>query len=346
MLTRDVLVRVGLVAALGFAGTAATAARASLFCDPETSECPPPGPPPGPPPLPSLPSQGVSTYGTIFIQRGTIQNDGLLQGYIQDGYVTYFGHGAPTPIGGDGSLTVSGTSTSLTLAPVISPLASAEVTASATPAQDQNFPGFGLVARGSLTVGYLVVLHANNQAAADSLHSLLATSGAIASISGNYSVGGTDSFWSSVTARTGVNELGAGLGGSFYKACSLIGYNGTPADCGSGNYALPLDFVSGSSYAHGSPLDFISSISLSASANAGPVNLGYYIGTAHAFIDPVISFANGIDPSQFSLSVGSAPNPVVAGVPEPANWAMLIAGFGLTGAVARRRRAARVVVYA
>ena len=32
----------------------------------------------------------------------------------------------------------------------------------------------------------------------------------------------------------------------------------------------------------------------------------------------------------------------VAGVPEPANWAMLIAGFGLTGAVLRRRRA-RVV---
>jgi hypothetical protein len=33
----------------------------------------------------------------------------------------------------------------------------------------------------------------------------------------------------------------------------------------------------------------------------------------------------------------STPN----GVPEPASWAMLIAGFGLTGAVARRRRALR-----
>ena len=29
---------------------------------------------------------------------------------------------------------------------------------------------------------------------------------------------------------------------------------------------------------------------------------------------------------------------MLSGVPEPANWAMLIAGFGLTGAVARRRR--------
>ncbi|WP_235902787.1 PEPxxWA-CTERM sorting domain-containing protein [Sandarakinorhabdus oryzae] len=30
------------------------------------------------------------------------------------------------------------------------------------------------------------------------------------------------------------------------------------------------------------------------------------------------------------------------GVPEPASWAMLIAGFGLVGAVARQRRTARV----
>jgi PEP-CTERM motif len=32
-------------------------------------------------------------------------------------------------------------------------------------------------------------------------------------------------------------------------------------------------------------------------------------------------------------------NPVLPGVPEPASWAMLIAGFGLTGAAMRRRRA-------
>ncbi len=37
------------------------------------------------------------------------------------------------------------------------------------------------------------------------------------------------------------------------------------------------------------------------------------------------------------LHVRTAPS--VGGVPEPASWALLIAGFGLTGAVARRRRA-------
>ncbi len=50
-----------------------------------------------------------------------------------------------------------------------------------------------------------------------------------------------------------------------------------------------------------------------------------------------------IDPSGFNAYDLSGINVVVTsiaapGVPEPASWAMLIAGFGLTGAVARRRR--------
>jgi hypothetical protein len=36
---------------------------------------------------------------------------------------------------------------------------------------------------------------------------------------------------------------------------------------------------------------------------------------------------------------GQVVNPP-GGIPEPATWAMLIAGFGLVGAAARRRRAA------
>jgi hypothetical protein len=40
-----------------------------------------------------------------------------------------------------------------------------------------------------------------------------------------------------------------------------------------------------------------------------------------------------------NLTLGS---PAVSGVPEPASWAMLIAGFGLTGAAMRRRRIAVV----
>lgn len=43
-------------------------------------------------------------------------------------------------------------------------------------------------------------------------------------------------------------------------------------------------------------------------------------------------------PAGFSIRLDSAPR-VDPGVPEPASWALLIAGFGLTGAAMRRRRA-------
>ncbi len=340
MLIKGRSIRVAALAMVSLAACSATGARALAYCDPETSECPPPGPPPGPPPLPSLPTQGITTSGQYRIALGTIRNSAIQEGYYQNGQTTFFGGGGFHPVGGNGSLTVTGISTSITLAPVLNPLASVSAIASANPAQDPVFTDFGLISRGGILASYLVVLHANNQSAANSLSSLLTTSGAIASISGAYDVGGTDNFWASVAASTGMNELAPALGGSFSKACSPIGYGGTPEGCGTGTYVLPLNFVNGSAYANGSPLDFISRITLSADANAGPVNLGYYIGTAHAFIDPAITFAAGINQSQFSLNLGMAPNPVQGAVPEPASWAMMIAGFGLVGATMRRRSAA------
>ena len=47
--------------------------------------------------------------------------------------------------------------------------------------------------------------------------------------------------------------------------------------------------------------------------------------------------ANGAISGGFTMSTPPVPAP---GVPEPAAWAMLIAGFGLTGAAMRRRRIA------
>jgi hypothetical protein len=44
-------------------------------------------------------------------------------------------------------------------------------------------------------------------------------------------------------------------------------------------------------------------------------------------------------PSDFEITLGSGQILVGSTVPEPASWAMLIAGFGLTGAALRRRRA-------
>lgn len=65
-------------------------------------------------------------------------------------------------------------------------------------------------------------------------------------------------------------------------------------------------------------------------------------GTAYAFADPYFS----IDPTflaqhpgltlQFSQFIGNDPAP--SGVPEPAIWATMIAGFALVGGTMRRRR--------
>ena len=47
----------------------------------------------------------------------------------------------------------------------------------------------------------------------------------------------------------------------------------------------------------------------------------------------------GLDGISFNVAPPPPPPPPpVGGVPEPATWAMLIAGFGLTGAASRRRR--------
>ena len=63
---------------------------------------------------------------------------------------------------------------------------------------------------------------------------------------------------------------------------------------------------------------------LDAPASSGTWNTGVQQGLSH------LSFMTG--------SGGGPLDPFDSGVPEPASWAMLIAGFGLVGATARRRR--------
>lgn len=87
----------------------------------------------------------------------------------------------------------------------------------------------------------------------------------------------------------------------------------------------------------------------------GPANLGF-----NSFNDSIVdmststlsTFAHTSSNLTFGLRFGGAGfqggfdeswgfdnlSITVAGIPEPANWAMLIAGFGLVGAMARRRR--------
>lgn len=64
-----------------------------------------------------------------------------------------------------------------------------------------------------------------------------------------------------------------------------------------------------------------------------PVRVGLY-----ASLDPASSNL-GVGLDNVVLDVKPAIGPVAPGVPEPASWAMLIAGFGLAGTALRRRRA-------
>jgi hypothetical protein len=71
-----------------------------------------------------------------------------------------------------------------------------------------------------------------------------------------------------------------------------------------------------------------------------PSNIAFYgvrfVGTVIAYGDPSVTSRLYSRPDL--VTVTGFPS----GVPEPANRAMLIAGFGLVGAIARRRRSARI----
>lgn len=346
MNTRNrLLILAGASAAALLLAMPALASEEGGGCDPESQDCGPSGPP-SPPPKPNLP-RAVHTDGGYSVSLGTIRNNTYQQGYYKDGQTTYFGGGPFHPVtSADGvTLFVGQTDNYVSLTPTTDPAYTAHATAVAMTPQDPAFPGFDLVARGDIGATYLVGLHADSQAAADQLSALLSRSGAIAVIDGSWSLTATGASWGSVVARTGLDPLDPSLAGLFYRACSPISYFSTPAGCGSGTYRLALNFVNGSAFADGDPLDFYSQISLSAEANAGPPGLGYYPGTFDAYIDPTITFSSALDLSHFSLSVGGKSSQIAQGdigsgaVPEPAAWALMIAGFGFAGGVLRRRRA-------
>jgi hypothetical protein len=65
---------------------------------------------------------------------------------------------------------------------------------------------------------------------------------------------------------------------------------------------------------------------------------GNQVATQGALNGSVTNFFNGdYVPANWSLSEVMVPGP--GGVPEPATWAMLLAGFGLIGVMSRRRAA-------
>ncbi len=72
---------------------------------------------------------------------------------------------------------------------------------------------------------------------------------------------------------------------------------------------------------------------------------GFDLGSGNGGYDFFLGLASNGDPFAQTLAVGNydAAAVVITPVPEPATWAMTIAGFGLVGACSRRRRERAVV---
>lgn len=152
---------------------------------------------------------------------------------------------------------------------------------------------------------------------------------------------GTASIWSYSQAAEGSYSWYAGSGGTGYTKVTFGGViNAVEFQAGSGWYYGASDLQ----------YEVLLGGTLIGTGQVGGLStytgFGFY-GFSGANFDELrlqaqARGATAFNPSAYEAVALDAINfgGTVGGVPEPANWAMLIAGFGLTGAAMRRRRAA------
>ena len=212
---------------------------------------------------------------------------------------------------------------------------------------------------------YPVEIDAADNATASQIAALIA-SGPIGTVAANYVTAASGNAQASVGFATGSFigvegqfNAGGGAGSSYYLTCG----NGF-ATCSSGMFTAPIFFAAASSLARtGSPLEFLSGIAIQAEADTGYncaadgiifsvggcANPQRGSGNAIAYVDPLITLSlPGIDAGKYTLTVGNGDVANALGngpgaIPEPASWAMLLAGFGAIGGVMRRRGTAVTV---
>ncbi|WP_426162889.1 PEPxxWA-CTERM sorting domain-containing protein [Sandarakinorhabdus sp. DWP1-3-1] len=130
--------------------------------------------------------------------------------------------------------------------------------------------------------------------------------------------------------------LGGPTDGTFHAAFGPVGSAGgiSQTFASAGNYTVSFDLGNESGGFNSVDFGGITLLSSVASGVYASYSFNVTVGA-----NSTLSFSFQNDPSFYVLD-----NVVVdfgGAVPEPASWAMLIAGFGLTGAAMRRRRVAR-----
>ena len=126
----------------------------------------------------------------------------------------------------------------------------------------------------------------------------------------------------------------------FDSTGQLVGQN----DDGGSN--VPADLATGLRYDTYLPLTNIAAGSYTATVMLFP-NFAIGPNLSNGFTNNATSFDGRSSAWAFDvLGVNSAAGPgPIGAVPEPATWASMLVGFGLTGAVARHRRRKTVVAY-
>ena len=216
-------------------------------------------------------------------------------------------------------------------------------------------------AKAGMTYSYLFHITATDMAAADALSALVDYNPFQLKAVGSYAVSASGSGVAGVGITSGY--LGVPLippNGFTEFRCDPGGYvyqGGVSSGCGNSTFSVDVGIVRASHLYFnndpaqvGSALDFYGEVSIYAFAQAG--NVGSAVdpapgtlngpaavsGLASAFIDPVFKLPGSLNGYSFVINGAGGQQQALGFVPEPAQWAMLIGGFGLIGGYARTRR--------
>ncbi len=155
---------------------------------------------------------------------------------------------------------------------------------------------------------------------------------------GSFESGGFDAWFqysnTDFTGVTGDPVFNPATDGTFQAFFGPVGSSGTIAQSihgRVGHYTVSFDL--GNDRGNGNFVYFgTTRLQANAPDSGGAwVHYKFYVTSGAS---PVLKFGFQNDPSYYVL------DNVVVSIPEPASWALLIAGFGLTGAAMRRRKAA------